>query len=110
MRANLLVPIGSAIFTAVAQTLFANELTTNLVRTGIPGVDASSILTEGIRSLTRDLVGVDRITVLQVINDALVDSWQLPLALCCISIIGSLTVERRRIRGKKKPAATNNWT
>lgn len=115
------IPIGSgvvmftqtfagAIFTAVAQTLFANELTTNLAKSEVPGVDASSVLTEGIRSLTANLVGEDRITVLKIINDALVDSWQLPLALCCISIIGSLAVERRAIKGKEKTATTPDST
>jgi hypothetical protein len=55
-------------------------------------------------------VGEDRITVLKIINHALVDSWQLPLALCCISITGSLAVERRAIKGKEKTAATPEST
>ncbi|KAG6366821.1 hypothetical protein INS49_001002 [Diaporthe citri] len=111
------IPIGSgmvmftqtfagAIFTAVAQTLFANELAKNLGNTGVPGVDASSVLTEGVTSLTRGLEGDDKIAVLEALNSAIVDSWKLPLALCCISIIGALTVERRKIRGKEKPADT----
>lgn len=108
--ANIMVSIGRAIFTAVAQTLFANDLTKNLAKSQVPGVDASSVLTEGIRSLTANLVGEDRITVLKIINDALVDSWQLPLALCCISIIGSLAVERRAIKGKEKTAPTPDST
>lgn len=72
--------------------------------TGVPGVDASSVLTEGVTSLTRGLEGDDRIAVLEAFNDAVVNSWNLPLALCCISIIGAVTVERRKIRGKEKPA------
>jgi len=99
-----------ALFTAIAQTLFANELTTKLAETGVPGVNADSVLTEGIRSLASGLAGEDRITVLKVINDALIDSWRLPLALCCISIIGALAVERRPIRGKEKPATKNDST
>lgn len=73
---------------------------------GVPGVDASSVLTEGVTSLTRGLEGDDKIAVLEALNSAIVDSWKLPLALCCISIIGALTVERRKIRGKEKPADT----
>ncbi|KAK7734197.1 hypothetical protein SLS63_004482 [Diaporthe eres] len=111
------IPIGSgmvmftqtfagAIFTAVAQTLFANKLGKNLGNTGVPGVDASSVLTEGVTSLTKGLDGHDKIAVLEALNDAIVDSWKLPLALCCISIIGAVTIERRKIRGKEKPADT----
>jgi hypothetical protein len=56
----------------------------------------------GVTTLTKGLHGADKTTILNAFNKAMVDMWLLPLALCCISIIGALTVERRKIRGQEK--------
>ncbi|KAJ5972292.1 uncharacterized protein N7479_002210 [Penicillium vulpinum] len=107
------IPIGSgivmfvqtmagAILTAVAQTLFINHLDRNIQKTHVPGVDTSKIMSGGVTTLTKGLQGADKITILEAFNKAMVDMWLLPLALCCISIIGALLVERRKIRGQEK--------
>lgn len=56
----------------------------------------------GVTTLTKGLHGADKTTILNAFNKAMVDMWLLPLALCCISIIGALTIERRKIRGHEK--------
>ncbi|KAJ5783608.1 uncharacterized protein N7518_009285 [Penicillium psychrosexuale] len=107
------IPIGSgivmftqtmagAIFTGVAQSLFINRLDQNIAKTDIPSIDTSQIMTGGVTTLTNGLHGADKIAVLDAFNKAMVDMWLLPLALCCISIIGALIVERRKIRGREK--------
>ncbi|KAI2697773.1 hypothetical protein CBS147333_9984 [Penicillium roqueforti] len=95
--------IGSgAIFTGVAQSLFINHLDQNIAKTDIPSIDTSQIMTGGVMTLTNGLHGADKIAVLDAFNKAIVDMWLLPLALCCIKIIGAVIVERRKIRGREK--------
>ncbi|KAJ6149873.1 hypothetical protein N7471_001072 [Penicillium samsonianum] len=107
------IPIGSgivmfvqtmagAILTAVAQSLFINHLDRNIEKTHVSGIDTSKIMSGGVTTLTKGLHGADKTTILNAFNKAMVDMWLLPLALCCISIIGALTVERRKIRGHEK--------
>ena len=59
-------------------------------------------MTGGVTTLTNGLQGANKTAVLDDFNRSMVDMWLLPLALCCISIIGAVTVERRRIRGQEK--------
>lgn len=94
--------IDSAIFTGVAQSLFINHLDQNIAKTDIPSIDTSQIMTGGVMTLTNGLHGADKIAVLDAFNKAMVDMWLLPLALCCIKIIGAVIVERRKIRGREK--------
>ncbi|KAI3320949.1 MFS general substrate transporter [Xylariaceae sp. AK1471] len=88
--------MGSSIFVSVAQALFANNLAGRLQHLGIPGVDAGTVATTGITSLTKGLTGDAKSAVLSVINDALTDSWRLPIVLTSISIVGALGVEHRK--------------
>ena len=81
---------------SVAQALFANNVIGGLQQLGIEGVDGSTVATSGLSSLTNDLSGDVREAVLRVINNALTDSWHLPIVLTCISIVGALGVEHRK--------------
>ena len=68
---------------------------------GIPNFDSSTALAGGVSTLGPNLPESTVRQVLQVFNDALVHSWQVPLVLSCVSIIGALFVEHRPIKGKK---------
>ncbi|KAJ4296096.1 hypothetical protein N0V88_004798 [Collariella sp. IMI 366227] len=97
------VPIGSgmliAIFTSVAQALFTNYLTSGLARLGMAGADASAVTSGGLTStLTEGLSGEDKRAVLGAVNNALIKSWLLPVVLSCVSIVGALGVEHRKMK------------
>ena len=81
---------------SVAQALFANNVIGGLQQLGIEGVDGSTVATSGLTSLTNGLSGDVREAVLRVINNALTNSWRLPIVLTCISVVGALGVEHRK--------------
>ncbi|KAL4893727.1 MFS general substrate transporter [Aspergillus ambiguus] len=81
--------IGASIFVAVAQAIFTNDLSHGLKSTGLASVDASSVLSGSILTLTEGLDDSSKRAVLIVLNHALTRSWQLAVILSCISIIGS---------------------
>lgn len=81
----------------MAQALFTNNLTYGLQRLGIAGFDASTVSSGGITTITQGLSEDVKRMVLRVVNDALAKSWQLPVVLSCVSIIGALAVEHRKM-------------
>jgi hypothetical protein len=83
----------SSVFLSIAQAIFANNLVVGLEELGLQGVDGPTISTTGLSDLTRGLSGEAKEAVLGVINNALTDSWRLPIVLTCISIVGALGVE-----------------
>ncbi|KAF2272622.1 MFS general substrate transporter [Westerdykella ornata] len=85
--------MGSSIFLSVAQALFTTHLTYSLKRLGIDGVNGNTVASSGITNLTNGLSEEVKREVLRVINNALTDSWRLPVVLTCISIVGALGVE-----------------
>lgn len=86
-----------SIFVSVAQALFTNGLTNGLKRIDMAGIDASTVASGGITTLTEGLSGKTKKEMLVVINHALTQSWQLAVVLSCISIVGALTVEHRKL-------------
>lgn len=92
--------MGSSIFVSVAQALFANNLASGLQRLRISGVDAGTVSTTGITSITQGLSENLKRAVLRALSDALVQSWRLPIVLSCISIVGALAVEHRKSKSK----------
>ncbi|TRX88333.1 hypothetical protein FHL15_010771 [Xylaria flabelliformis] len=87
--------LGSSIFVSVAQAVFANNLAGNLRQLGISGVNAGSVASTGLTDLTKGLTGDAKNAVLLAINNALTNSWLLPIVLTSISVIGALGVEHR---------------
>lgn len=65
-------------------------------------MDPSDVLSNGIGRMGDDLSDSDLHEIRQAFSDAMTYSWRVPLALTCISIIGAVFVEHRRIRGKEK--------
>ncbi|KAI0548847.1 MFS general substrate transporter [Xylaria curta] len=88
--------LGSSIFVSVGQAVFANALTGNLRQLGIPGVDASTVAATGITDLTEGLTGDAKNAVLRAVNNALTNSWRLPIVLTAISVVGALGVEHSK--------------
>lgn len=52
------------------------------------------VSTSGLWDFTKGLSGETKEAVLDVINNALTDSWRLHIVLTCISIVGALGVQQ----------------
>ncbi|RYP33232.1 hypothetical protein DL767_004844 [Monosporascus sp. MG133] len=101
--------VAGAISTAVTQALFANTLVQGLDASGAD-VSAADALSGGLTTITEGLNEEERRTVLQVINDALTDSWLLPVVLTSIIILGviPLAVKNQKIKGKEARCPRKN--
>jgi hypothetical protein len=97
---QVLIYFYRAIFVPVAQALFANSLVHGLQGLGISNVDASAALAAGVKTITEGLSGDAKTAALHVVNESLIHSWRLSMALCCVGIIGALAVEHRKVKGK----------
>lgn len=96
---------GGAIFTSVAQNLFTNTLVERIVALEIPGFDPSDIVSAGATNL-RNIVEPQYLAeVLVEYNAAILKTFQLGLILACLSVLGSVGVEWRSVKGKKVAAA-----
>lgn len=92
-----------AVFVSIAQALFTNNLTAELETLGIAGFDPSKVNSAGLTILTQGLSEGAKDAVLRAISDALTQAWLLPVILSCLSIVGALGVEHRKLR--KRDAA-----
>ena len=96
---------GGALFVAVAQNLFTNELVKRLVALRIPGIDPGTIVSAGATNL-RHVVDPQHLPqVLVEYNAAIIKTFQLGLILACLSIIGALGVEWKSVKGKQTSVA-----
>lgn len=99
--------LGGAIFIAVGENVFSSSIVSGM-HERVPDVDPSVILQSGATDL-QNAVGqaapgqADVLAlVLDVYNDAIVQAFAVALALACISIIGTLGVEFRTVKGEER--------
>ncbi|KAF8144972.1 MFS multidrug transporter [Mycena galopus ATCC 62051] len=96
--------LGGALFISIGQNVFTNKLVSGLVAK-VPGVSPAVVLAAGATSL-KDAVPAQFFSdVLLVYNDALVAAFYVAIAMACASLIGSLVVEWKNIKGKKMEMA-----
>ena len=101
---NFCLNLGGALFVAVGQNLFTTHLSANLVR-DVPILNPDIVLKTGATSL-RDAVDSQSLSgVLLAYNDALVTTYYVAVAMGSLSIIGSLGMEWKSVKGKKIDAA-----
>ncbi|KLJ12377.1 hypothetical protein EMPG_09542 [Blastomyces silverae] len=92
---------GGAIFLAVGQNVFANGLAARLAN--IPGIDATIIVDVGATTLRNRIRSPEILDlVLDQYNDALIETFQVALALACLSLLGGLAMEWRSVKGQQK--------
>ena len=91
---------GPALFVSIAQTIFTNQLSTNL-KDLAPGVNATSIENMGLGQLKATLGEGNMEKVLDGLDKSLVQTWYLVIALGCASMIGSVLMEWRSVKQKK---------
>ncbi|KAE8421401.1 MFS transporter [Aspergillus pseudocaelatus] len=100
--------LGGAIFVSVGQNTFGNHIVTEM-RAQVPELDPSIVLQSGAtdlrRTVTQAISGqADTVVaqVLEIYNNAIVQTFVVALALACVAIIGAMGVEWRSVKDKPK--------
>ncbi|KAJ5358290.1 efflux pump antibiotic resistance protein [Penicillium brevicompactum] len=102
--------LGGAIFVSVGQNVFSNHIVSGMIAR-VPELDPSIILQAGASHLQRTVSeaslssdGYLVARVLEVYNDAIVQTFVVALALACVSVIGAVGVDWRTV--KNPPRST----
>lgn len=89
--------LGPAVFVAIAQVIFSNDLSSNLAAI-LPWLTPAFIEKHGLGNI-RELVPSQRQDeVLQAVATGLTHTWYLPVALACTIMVGSVLVEWRSLK------------
>lgn len=92
--------MGPAVFIAIAQVIFTNQLSSSL-KDVVPGLTPAYIEEHGLGE-TKNTVPMQRLgEILGGINRSLTLTWYLAVALACTTIVGSLLVEWRSVKQKQ---------
>lgn len=96
---------GGALFISVAQSIFTNRLVSGLAEVE-PSLNPGIVLSTGATSL-KDAINPNLLSgVLFVYNRALTNTFYISVATASLSIIGSLAMEWKSVKGKKIEAVT----
>ncbi|KAJ7454683.1 putative efflux pump antibiotic resistance protein [Mycena latifolia] len=91
--------LGGALFIAIGQNVFSNQLISGLIA-HVPGVSPALVLSAGATSLKNAIDPQYLSAVLQVYNDALTSAFYVSVAMAALSLVGSLVIEWKSIKGK----------
>ncbi|KAJ6009432.1 hypothetical protein N7522_004448 [Penicillium canescens] len=99
--------LGGAIFVSVGQNIFSNHIVSGMLAR-VPELDPSIVIESGatdlqqtVRQATSGQANVVA-RVLEIYNDAIVQTFVVALVLACVSIIGALGVEWRTVKNSPK--------
>ena len=95
--------LSGAVFVPIAQSIFQNRLVDTLA--GMPGIDASRIGSAGATELKGVVPPAQLEGVLAAFNHALIATFYVVTAACCIAIFPALAMEWRSVKGKMKEGA-----
>ena len=97
---NFCLTLGGALFISVGQNIFSNKLLTNLAAS-VPDIDPSVILNTGATSLRTAVDPGNLSGVLEAYNGAIVNTFYVSVAMAAFSIVGSVGMEWKSVKGKK---------
>lgn len=92
--------LGPAVFIAVAQVIFTNQLSSTL-KGVVPGLTPSYIEQHGLGDIKSKVPMQQWDQVTQGIDRSLTHTWYLAVALACTTMVGSLLVEWRSVKQKQ---------
>ncbi|KAJ5825827.1 hypothetical protein N7474_002965 [Penicillium riverlandense] len=92
--------LGPAVFIAIAQVIFTNQLSSSLADV-IPGLKPAYIEEHGLGDIKKGVPVQRWDQVLGGIERSLTHTWYLAVALACTTIVGSLLIEWRSVKQKK---------
>jgi MFS family permease len=90
---------GAALFVSAAQNVFQTRLGSNL-HAVLPSLNATSIESVGLNGLRTLVEPGDMGKVLIAVDQSVAQTWYLAVALSCLTIIGSATMEWRSVKEK----------
>jgi MFS family permease len=91
---------GPAVFVSAAQSIFENRLAGNLHEL-VPSLNATSVEAMGLSDL-KSLIGPEDLDdVLLGFDKSLSQTWYLAVALACITMVGSATMDWRSVKQKR---------
>ncbi|KAE9974130.1 hypothetical protein EG327_008884 [Venturia inaequalis] len=93
--------LGGALFISAAQTIFNQRLIGGLKEVIPTGVSLDVLMRVGIHNMKNLVPPALMPKVLVAFNDALTHVFYIPLALACLSMVGSLAMEWRSVKGVK---------
>ena len=92
--------MGPAVFIAIAQVIFTNQLS-SILEGVVPGLTPAYIAERGLGDI-KNLVPMQRWDeVLHGVDQSLTRTWYLCVALGCTTIVGSLLMEWRSVKQKQ---------
>lgn len=91
---------GPAVFIAIAQVIFTNELASNL-QDVVPGLTAATIENNGLSDIKNKVPMQNWGEVLAGIDRSVTTTWNLAIALACTTMVGSLLMEWRSVKQKQ---------
>ena len=92
--------MGPAVFIAIAQVIFTNQLSSSLEDV-VPGLTPAYIEEHGLGDIKNGVPMQQWDKVLGGIDRSLTHTWYLTVALACTTIIGSLLIEWRSVKQKQ---------
>lgn len=93
--------IGPVIFTVASTALFTGRLKTEVLQRS-PMTNITSLENMGLSDIRKNLGGVRLGEILLGYDKAVVQTLYLPLALCCLTLVGTLAMEWRSVKQKKQ--------
>lgn len=88
--------LGGAIFISVGENVLNTQLVDRL--SGLPDFNIGLVINNGATSLTSSVPANLLSTVLEAYNESLRKCFQIGLIMCCLTIIGSATMEWRSVK------------
>ncbi|KAH8703359.1 putative MFS aflatoxin efflux pump [Talaromyces proteolyticus] len=92
--------LASAVFISVGENVLSSQLVLRL--SGIPGFNASQVVSSGLTSLLESIPVNLRDEVLVRYNEALMQVFQVGLIVTCLTILGTATLEWKSVLKEKK--------
>lgn len=91
---------GGALFVSVAENRFTNTLIGGLEK--IPGIDATAVVSKGATQIGSLITDPDVLHEVRVVyNGALTKAFQVALIMSCLSVLGTIGMEWKSVKGKK---------
>jgi len=92
--------LGGALFVSVAQNVFENRLLQGL-QASVSDLDPAIVVNGGATSLVKNVPPADLAKVLVAYNNTLTQVFYVAIAMAALSLIGSLLMEWKSVKGQK---------
>ncbi|TGO82211.1 hypothetical protein BPOR_0889g00040 [Botrytis porri] len=92
--------LGGALFVSIGQNVFTNKLAQNLAHY-VPDLDPAVVLSTGATSIQKDIAPEYLAGVTISYNNALTQSFLVAAVMAALTIIGSVAIEWKSVKGKK---------